>query len=131
MKKVLLVATMLLCSSFVMANSHNNHDHHNNHANHGQKDKNKIFEEKVSGSTKSFKKINDNMHSEMNIDFTGDADIDFVRGMIPHHQGAIDMANVVLKYGKSEKIRDLAKNIIREQEKEIELMEKWLKENDR
>jgi hypothetical protein len=44
----------------------------------------------------------------MDIDFTGNADVDFVRGMIAHHQGAIDMAKVELEYGKDDAIRTLA-----------------------
>ena len=49
------------------------------------------------------------MHADMSIDYTGDPDKDFIRGMIPHHQGAIDMAKVVLKYGKDPKVKELAK----------------------
>ena len=46
-------------------------------------------------SSLAFQAINAKMHEGMDITFTGNADIDFVRGMIPHHQGAVDMAKTV------------------------------------
>ena len=49
------------------------------------------------------------MHKDMAIAYTGDSDIDFVRGMIPHHQAAIDMARIQLEYGKDAEIRKLAR----------------------
>ena len=66
------------------------------------------------------------MHKDMMIDPTGDADADFVRGMIPHHQGAIDMAKVVVEKGKDPEIKKLAEEIIAAQEKEIAFMKSWL-----
>jgi uncharacterized protein (DUF305 family) len=67
------------------------------------------------------------MHDGMSaVKPTGDADVDFVQGMIPHHQGAIDMANVVLKNGKDPEIKKLAEGIIKAQESEIKLMNDWL-----
>jgi len=67
------------------------------------------------------------MHKSMDIRFSNDADVDFVRSMIPHHQGAIDMARIVLQHGKDEQIRKLAEVVIREQEREIAEMQAWLK----
>jgi uncharacterized protein (DUF305 family) len=61
------------------------------------------------------------------IDYTGDADVDFVRGMIPHHQGAIEMAKVELKYGTDPELCKLAEDIIGAQETEMEMMQTWLK----
>ena len=53
-------------------------------------------------------------------------DFDFVSMMIPHHEGAIGMANVILKYGKDAEIRKMAQSIIDMQEKEIKEMKEWI-----
>ncbi|NBX67207.1 MAG: DUF305 domain-containing protein [Proteobacteria bacterium] len=66
------------------------------------------------------------MHRDMAVPYTGDADADFIRGMIPHHQGAIDMARVVLEYGNDPEAQGLARNIIRAQKGEIAWMKRWL-----
>ena len=66
------------------------------------------------------------MHKDMMVDYTGDADVDFVRGMIPHHQGAIDMAKVVIANGKDPEIRKLAEGVVTAQEAEIKEMQDWL-----
>jgi len=62
------------------------------------------------------------MHAQMDLPFTGDADRDFARMMIPHHQGAIDMAVVELRYGKDARLRRLAQEIIVDQQQEIAVM---------
>ena len=59
---------------------------------------------------------------------TGDPDRDFAAMMIPHHQGAIDMAKVELIYGRDPVLRRLAQGIIVEQQQEIELMQRSLNE---
>jgi len=59
----------------------------------------------------------------------GDPDVAFVRAMIPHHQGAIDMAQAVLKYGKDDRVKEWANQIIKAQEAEIAAMQDWLKQH--
>ena len=67
------------------------------------------------------------MHSAMTaVERSGNADVDFVRLMLPHHQAAIDMARVQLLYGKDPQMRRLAQEIIADQQSEIELMSLWL-----
>ncbi|WP_238897690.1 CopM family metallochaperone [Achromobacter xylosoxidans] len=79
-------------------------------------------------AVRAYQEANDRMHGDMTIEFTGDADVDFIRGMIPHHQGAIDIAKVVLAHGSDAEVRQLAEDVIRAQEGEIAKMKKWLSE---
>lgn len=69
------------------------------------------------------------MHAAMTVAPTGDADVDFVRGMIPHHQGAIDMARIQLEFGKDPELRAMSEEIIAAQEDEIARMQQWLEAN--
>ncbi len=66
------------------------------------------------------------MDSGMAVEPTGDPDRDFARMMIPHHQGAVDMALAELRYGKDDRLRRLAQGIIVEQRQEIEVMQRIL-----
>jgi hypothetical protein len=66
--------------------------------------------------------VNARMHADMAVAPTGDVNRDFVRMMIPHHQGAIDMALVLLKHEPDERLRRLAQSIIIEQGQEITYM---------
>ncbi len=85
----------------------------------------------ASPSTKAFEAANAKMHKDMAVTYTGNADVDFVRSMIPHHQGAIDMAKIELEHGKDPEIRKLAQEVIRAQEAEIAMMKAWLAKHDK
>ena len=62
------------------------------------------------------------MHRDMMVTPGGDPDRDFLRMMVPHHQGAIDMALLVLKYGRDERVKRLAQSIVVQQGEEITYM---------
>ena len=67
------------------------------------------------------------MHRDMAIAYSGDADADFLRAMIPHHRAAIEMARVVLRHGKDAEVRKLAGEIVAAEESEIAAMEGHLR----
>ena len=81
-----------------------------------------------SDATKAYMTAMNAMHAPM-MQAVQDSDPDaaFVKGMIPHHRGAIDMARVVLQHGKDEQAKKWANDVIREQQREITEMQEWLK----
>ena len=82
-----------------------------------------------SGSTAAFEAAAQRMHQAMAIPYTGNTDVDFVRGMIPHHEAAVEMAEIELLHGTNPEIRALAEAIIAAQQKEIAEMKAWLAAN--
>ena len=82
------------------------------------------------GAAAAYKAAMDKMHAAMgDVAPSGNADVDFARGMIPHHQAAIDMAKTQLEYGSDPEIRKLSEDIISAQEREIKQLEDWLTKN--
>lgn len=111
-----VMAVMALTPAITYANDPHAHHHGQDH---GQAAPHDVYA-----------KAMDDMHKGMSdVKPTGDADVDFVKGMIPHHQGAVDMAKILLEKGKDPELRQLAKDIIASQEKEITMMQRWLKEH--
>jgi uncharacterized protein (DUF305 family) len=80
-------------------------------------------------STKAFKEADMKMMQGMAVEYTGNADVDFRLKMIPHHQGAIEMAKVALEHGTDPDTKLLAEAIIAAQEREIAEMRDWLEKN--
>ena len=71
----------------------------------------------------------DKMHTAMGaVARSGNSDVDFVSLMLPHHQAALDMAKTELLYGKDPQMRRLAQDIMTDQKLEMELMQRWLKQ---
>jgi uncharacterized protein (DUF305 family) len=91
----------------------------------------KMDTEQTAGSPadKAFTQSMRKMMKNMDVKPTGKTDRDFVIMMMPHHQGAIDMAKVELKYGKDPMLLKLAADIVEAQEKEIAEMKAWLAGN--
>lgn len=116
-----LIAAALTASTAVFAADDMKGMDHSSHMEHSSMEK-----ASSAPSTKAFEAADMAMHKTMKRSYTGDADKDFLAGMIPHHQGAIDMAKVVLQYGKDPKVRAMAEKIIADQEREIAEMKAML-----
>lgn len=121
MRKSLVLATLAfaLTGTIVLAQQHGGHTGH-------------VMPKPASSesaSTQAYRAANTKMHKDMDIKYSGNADTDFVRGMIPHHQGAVEMAKIVLAHGKDPELRKLATEIVAAQDKEIAFMREWLKKS--
>lgn len=114
-----LVAGVLIAPS-VYAQEHG---HHGSHGEHSTTTDTHVDNPAVA----AYQAASDRMHEDMAMAFTGNPDVDFAQGMIPHHEGAIAMAEIVLEHGEDDEIRQLAEEIIEAQESEIAFLKAWLK----
>jgi uncharacterized protein (DUF305 family) len=76
----------------------------------------------------AFAAINRRMHRDMAA-YAGKPDQAFATAMIAHHQGAVDMAKVILAFGQDPEIRKLAEEVVKAQEAEITFLRQWLARN--
>jgi uncharacterized protein (DUF305 family) len=77
-------------------------------------------------STKGYKMSMMKMMKDMPHEFTGNADVDFMRQMRAHHQGAIEMSEVAIQHGRDDDVKRLARKIVDDQRKEIAEIDAWL-----
>lgn len=102
-------------------------NHSQSHAEHNMSMDMEADMSHVNEVTKAYMQGMSTMHEDMMAGMqANDADVAFAKGMLPHHVGAVDMAQVQLKYGKDETMRQLAKDIIAAQQAEIEQMKNWI-----
>ncbi len=80
-------------------------------------------------ATKGYRDAMQKMMSGMDSPYSGDPDRDFVTGMLPHHQGAIDMARIELQYGHDPAMKKVARDIIASQSREQAVFRRWLRQH--
>jgi hypothetical protein len=125
----LLASALVLSTGWIPTAQTHSHEHKGNGAQHSHGPKGHGSHGRASPDTpavREYKAAHAKMMRDMDIVFTGNPDVDFRRHMIPHHQGAIDMARVALRHAKDPWTRQFAEAIIIEQQREIAEMQAWL-----
>ena len=135
--RVLLAFALAAGLSFTpLADAKAQHSGHHGHEGHGAKKPAKKAPAKkrsqhgghgaAGAAVGEYQVAHHKMMRDMAVPYTGDPDVDFRVQMIPHHQGAIDMARVALRHANDPWTRQMAEGVIVEQEREIAEMQHWL-----
>ncbi len=115
MKQILLICLLLIFFSSTYAGEHGEHNVDTQIS--------AEFAQFIREMNEGMEKMMKTMHSH---GYTGNPDVDFLSMMIPHHEGAVEMARLILIYGNDPLTRKLAEEIIASQKVEIEAMKKRL-----
>jgi hypothetical protein len=99
---------------------------HSGHPSHGAKKRAPRAASPAAPGAVEYQAAHHKMMQSMDLPYTGDPDVDFRVHMIPHHQGAIDMARVALRRANDPWTRQMAEGVIVEQQREIAEMQQWL-----
>lgn len=115
------------CALAAEENMQSGHQH-----SHSHDTENKIPDRFIATTEKPFAELMNDAMLIMDSGMTkapmnGNPEHDFVTMMVPHHQGAVDMAKALLLYSKDPELVNLAQGIIAEQQNEIKLMQLWLR----
>ncbi len=111
-----------------MPNDHAHHHEGHGHAAHDRGGARPLpnASAEYAEATEALRLANERMHRDMSLEPSGDVDRDFAAGMLAHHVGAVEMAQVELRYGRDPDLRRLAEAIIAAQQDEIAMMREWL-----
>jgi hypothetical protein len=120
----LVMGTGWIATAQAHSHGHKGHGAHHSHGHKSHGTHNRTSPD--TPAVREYKAAHAKMMRDMDISFTGNPDVDFRRHMIPHHQGAIDMARVALRHAKDPWTRQLAEAVIIEQQREIAEMQAWL-----
>lgn len=78
-------------------------------------------------ASQAFNGIINKMNQDMALPFLGNADIDFTKRLIAHHQAGVDMAKVALAFGKDAEVKKVAEDVVKANQAEIASLQEWLK----